>query len=90
MAFAGGDNPLALPVRYGADDPLLSGYASEEVRRALSGTGAVFAERRGSGSVILFADDPYYRAYFRGPAKLMMNAIFFGNDFRNPSRRTVD
>ncbi|MAP49190.1 MAG: carboxypeptidase [Oceanicaulis sp.] len=90
MAFAGGDNPLALPVRYGADDPLLSGYASEEVRRALSGTGAVFAERRGSGSVILFADDPYYRAYFRGPAKLMMNAIFFGNDFRNPSRRTSD
>lgn len=90
LAFASGDNPLALPVRFGADDPLLSGYASEEVRRALAGTGAVFAERRGSGSIILFADDPYYRAYVRGPTKLMMNAIFFGNDFRNPSRRTVD
>lgn len=88
LAFSGGDNPLALPVRYSADDPLLSGYAAEEVRRALAGTGAVFAERRGSGSVILFADDPYYRAYVRGPTKVLMNAIFFGNDFRNPSRRT--
>ncbi|EAP90846.1 Secreted protein containing N-terminal Zinc-dependentcarboxypeptidase related domain [Oceanicaulis sp. HTCC2633] len=88
LAFAVGDNPLALPVRYAPEDPILSGYASEELRRALSGQGALYAERRGSGSVILFADDPYYRAYYRGTARLMMNAIFFGNDFRNAYRRT--
>ncbi|PWE17938.1 carboxypeptidase [Marinicauda salina] len=85
-AFAAGDNPFALPARY-ADEPLLSGYASQRNREALAGAGSVFAERRGEGSVILFADDPYFRAYFRGTAKMVMNAIFFGNDFRNPSRR---
>jgi len=90
LAFDGGDNPFALPVRYAEGDPLQSGYANEEVRRALAQTGAVFVERRGSGSVILFADPPYYRAYFRGPTKLFMNAIFFGDDFRNPRRRTAD
>ena len=88
LAFAVGDNPLALPVRYAPEDPILSGYASEELRRALADQGAMHAERRGSGSVILFADDPYYRAYYRGTARLLMNAIFFGNDFRNAYRRT--
>lgn len=89
-AFDSGDNPFALPVRYVDGDPLQSGYAAEEIRRAMAQTGSVFAERRGAGSVILFADPPYYRAYFRGPTKVFMNAIFFGDDFRNPRRRTSD
>ena len=78
--------PFSLPVRYAANG-LLSGYASQANIDALQGQGVVFAERRGSGSVILFADNPYYRAYFRGSARVFTNAIFFGDSFRNASRR---
>jgi hypothetical protein len=85
-AFAQGDNPFALPVRY-AENGLLSGYASQANIDALQGLGAVHAERRGRGAVILFADNPYYRAYFRGSARVLTNAVFFGDSFRNPSRR---
>lgn len=85
-AFAQGDNPFALPVRY-ARNGLMSGYASRQNIEALQGLGAVHAERRGRGAVILFADNPYYRAYFRGSARVLTNAVFFGDSFRNPGRR---
>ena len=87
-AFAPSDNPFALPVRYAENDPILSGYASEENREMLEGAGMMHAERRGAGSVILFADDPVFRAYMKGSARLVTNALFFGDDFRNPGRRT--
>ena len=86
LAFDLSDNPFALPLRYAEDDPLLSGYASETNREELAGKGSVHAERKGAGSVILFADRMYYRAYFRGTAKMLMNAIFFGDDFRDSRR----
>ncbi|MEQ8405353.1 MAG: M14 family metallopeptidase [Oceanicaulis sp.] len=88
-AFAPSGNPFALPVRYAERDPILSGYASEENREMLAGAGMMHAERRGAGSVILFADDPVFRAYMKGSARLVTNAIFFGDDFRNP-RRSVE
>lgn len=86
-AFAPSDNPFALPVRYAEGDPILSGYASEANRDMLAGAGMMHAERRGGGSVILFADDPVFRAYMKGSARLVTNALFFGDDFRNPGRR---
>ena len=86
-AFAPSDNPFALPVRYAEDDPILAGYTSEENREMLEGAGMMHAERRGSGSVILFADNPVFRAYMKGTSRLVTNAIFFGDDFRNPGRR---
>lgn len=86
-AFAPSDNPFALPVRYVEDDPMLAGYASEENREILQGAGMMHAERRGSGAVILFIDNPVFRAYMKGTARLVTNSIFFGNDFRNPTRR---
>lgn len=84
-AFAMGANPFATPVRYSRNG-LLSGYASQANIEALQGLGAVYAERRGRGAVILFADNPYYRAYFRGSARVLTNAVFFGDTFRNPYR----
>ena len=86
-AFAASDNPFALVARYDEDDPILSGYASQQNRDRLEGAGVVHAERTGSGSVILFADNPVYRAYYRGSARLVTNALFFGEAFRNPRRR---
>jgi len=85
-AFATGEDPFATPLRYASGDPILSGYASQRNRDALAGLGAVHATRRGEGSVILFADDPYFRAYMLGSSKMVLNAIFFGNDFRGSAR----
>lgn len=86
QGFAAGNNPFALPVRFADDDPIQSGYASVENRERLEGQGVIHAERRGRGSVILFSDNPVFRAYYRGSARLVTNAIFFGDDFRNPGR----
>jgi len=86
-AFAHTDNPFALPLRFIDGDPLLSGYASQENRDALAGLGSVHAERNGSGAVIVFADNPAFRSYLRGTSKVFMNAVFFGDTIRNPSRR---
>jgi hypothetical protein len=63
------------------DAPLLSGYASEKRINELKGTPMMTAERVGAGSVILFADDPNFRATYRGAEKLFLNAIFFSKTF---------
>ena len=39
----------------------------------------MIAQRLGAGTVVLFADNPNFRATFRGTEKMFMNAIFFGN-----------
>jgi hypothetical protein len=35
-------------------------------------------ESVGQGSVVLFAENPVYRGFWRGPAKLLTNAVLFG------------
>ena len=69
-------DPFAVVVEY-TEDPLLSGYASDRRLGEIAGTPAVVAERMGAGSLILFADNPNFRATFRGTEKMFMNAIFF-------------
>lgn len=73
-------NPYATVIAY-ATPPLLSGYASEANRIMLEGTAALIAERKRQGSVILFADDPNFRAYWYGTNKLFLNALFFSKAF---------
>jgi hypothetical protein len=73
-------NPYATVIAY-ATPPVLSGYASEANRIILEGTAALIAERKGGGSIILFADDPNFRAYWYGANKLFMNALYFSKAF---------
>jgi len=63
------------------DTPLLSGYASEKRLSELKGTSMMTAERVGAGAVILFADDPNFRATYVGVEKLFVNALFFSRAF---------
>jgi hypothetical protein len=77
-------DPFAVVVEYGAA-PLLSGYASERRREEIAGTPAVIAQRLGRGTVVMFADDPNFRATFLGTEKLFLNAIFFGALIERPS-----
>ena len=84
--FEPGKNPFGLVVRY-TDTPLASGYASATNLQRLSGKGMLAAERVGAGSVILFADNPNFRAYWLGTKRLFSNSLFFGKAFSRPAPR---
>lgn len=59
----------------------LSGLLWPEARERWSETAFAARERRGNGQVILFADEPNFRAYFHGGERLLLNAIFLGPGF---------
>lgn len=80
------DNPYATVARYVAEEPVLSGYASERRQTEIAGSPMLIAERSGRGSVILFADNPNFRAIFLGTQKLFMNSLFFSDSFSAPRR----
>jgi len=71
------------------EKPLLSGYASDARIEDLKGTPMMTAERMGDGSVILFADNPNFRATYLGSEKLFINALFFSRAF-NAARKGTD
>ena len=78
------DNPYATVISY-QTPAVLSGFASAENQAALEGTAALIAERKGRGSVILFADDPNFRATWFGTNKLFLNALYYSRAFRSPA-----
>ncbi|MEM1192762.1 MAG: M14 family zinc carboxypeptidase [Pseudomonadota bacterium] len=80
----GSNDPYAVVGAYG-ETPLLSGYASDRRLGELKQTPSLIGQRMGRGGLILFADDPAFRATFLGADKLMMNAIFFADAFQ-PAR----
>jgi len=58
------------------ESPLISGYATGEHLELASEAMAVASFRVGGGRVVVFADDPVFRAFWWGPASMLMNAIF--------------
>ena len=65
------------PIRY-TDNPLLSGYISEENLEMLKGSVPFQVQKSGKGRIIVFTDNTNFRAFWYGTNKLLMNAIFFG------------
>jgi len=63
------------------EEPLLSGYISDEQLNELKGTAALVAQRFDTGRVVAFADNPNFRAFWYGTNRLFLNAIFFGGIF---------
>ena len=72
--------PSANVGRY-SNDPLVSGYISEEKTAEIKNTASIIARRQGRGHVVLFADNPSFRAFWYGTDGLLLNAIFFGQAF---------
>ena len=66
-----------------AENPRATGYSSDDMIEKIKGTPALVARRMGSGSVILFADNPNFRAITYGTNKLFLNALFFGKVFQD-------
>ncbi len=65
------------PIQY-TNNPLLSGYISEENEELIKNSVPFKVRRMGKGKVILFTDNTNFRAFWYGTNKLLMNAIFFG------------
>ncbi|HEX4961137.1 MAG TPA: M14 family metallopeptidase [Thermoanaerobaculia bacterium] len=60
------------------DSPVVAGFAWPEAERRLAGSLLVGSETRGRGSVVLFAQDPAYRLFWRGTAPILLNALLYG------------
>lgn len=60
----------------------VSGFVWENnTERLLKGTAYVIDESFGSGRVILFAEDPFFRGIFRSTTKQFLNSILFNGVF---------
>jgi hypothetical protein len=64
-----------------SDEPLLSGYLSEEKHEQFPGQAAVLASGYGSGNVIFFQERLNFRAHWHGTQRLFFNALVFGGTF---------
>ncbi|MDT8401709.1 MAG: M14 family zinc carboxypeptidase [Bacteroidales bacterium] len=60
------------------DDPLISGFCTDENLEKMKGSVSLLSLSKGRGNIIVFVDDPVFRACWYGTNKLLMNAIFFG------------
>jgi hypothetical protein len=70
-----GDNPVA----FVGDSLVLSGFVwPGNTERLLKGTVWAATERIGRGHAVLFASDPLFRAFWRGTARLLTNAMLLG------------
>ncbi|MDR5590969.1 M14 family metallopeptidase [Christiangramia sp. SM2212] len=67
------------PIQY-TEKPLLSGYISKPNLDSIASTVPFKHESLGGGEVMLFTDNTNFRAFWYGTNKLLMNAIFFGDE----------
>jgi len=56
----------------------LSGLLWPEARERWAETAFLTQESMGNGQLIMFANEPIYRSYFYGTARLLLNAIYLG------------
>lgn len=68
------------------ETPRVNGYLSETNRNRVAGAAWLLVSPQGQGNVVLFADDPAHRKYWHGTERLLLNAIFFGNQL-NPTKQ---
>lgn len=78
------NNAYACPAFY-TNSPLRSGYASERNIKLLKNAPSIINCRYNNATVVCFADNPNFRAFWHGTQKLTANAIFFGSTINKSS-----
>lgn len=58
-----------------ADDLLVSGYASQENVQQMAGKTFAGTVEMGDGQVVFLVDNTQYRMFWRGPSRMMQNAV---------------
>jgi len=61
-----------------SQDPVIAGFAWPEAKQRLAGSLLVGAEAHGSGSIVLFVQEPDFRLFWRGTMPLLLNAVMYG------------
>jgi hypothetical protein len=78
-AFLAKYPPVRTVARFAPPKSLrISGLLWPEARSRLANSSYCTRERIGQGQIILFADQPNFRAYFRGSERLLSNAVLYG------------
>lgn len=67
------------PIQY-TENPLLSGYISEQNLDSIAKTVPLKIGNQGRGNIVAFTDNTNFRAFWYGTNRLLMNAIFFRED----------
>jgi hypothetical protein len=77
------DLPASAGTAFGVyeEDPVLSGYISDERLELLRKSTAAVAERYGRGRVVAFMDRLSFRAYWYGTQRLFMNAVLLSGSY---------
>ncbi|MFO8098095.1 MAG: M14 family zinc carboxypeptidase [Salinibacter sp.] len=60
------------------ETPRLSGYLSDDQEEVAAGAASIEAHEVGSGQIVLFMDNPNFRAFWYGTNGLFLNAVYFG------------
>jgi len=60
------------------ESPVIAGFAWPEAEERLAGSLLVGMEQRGLGSVVLFAQDPAFRLFWRATTPIFLNAVLYG------------
>lgn len=71
-------NKYLTPVRY-TKEPYLGGYISDENLTKLTQSASILISPYGRGRIIHFFDNPIFRGTWFGTNKLLLNAVFFGD-----------
>ncbi|HMB53047.1 MAG TPA: hypothetical protein VKU40_07020, partial [Thermoanaerobaculia bacterium] len=59
------------------EEPILAGLAWPESRERLAGSLLVADEQLGRGRLVLFAQEPGFRGFWRGTMPLLLNAVMY-------------
>jgi hypothetical protein len=62
--------------------PVVAGFAWPEAEARLAGSLLLGVEDRGRGQVVLFAQEPAFRLFWRGTMPLFLNAVLHGPSWR--------
>ena len=72
------NNKYKTPIKY-TENPLLSGYISQDNLKTLKNTTPIKITGFGDGKIIYLTDNTNFRAFWYGTNKVLMNAIFFAD-----------
>ena len=64
------------------EEPRLAGFAWPEAEERLRGALLMSVESHGEGQVVLFAQEPAYRLFWRSTMPLFLNTVLYGPSLR--------
>lgn len=78
-------SPYGTVAKY-SSSPLVSGYVSKENISRIKNTSAIDYTNVGAGTVVLFSDNPNFRATWIETSRLFLNSVFFANHLSRGGR----